>query len=54
MTIMGDWLDGDNKAKNFTDSGWVPAPGTTGIYELCPTRSVCRRTRRTRTPSSAG
>jgi glucose/mannose transport system substrate-binding protein len=33
MTIMGDWLDGDNKAKEFTDSGWVPAPGTTGSYD---------------------
>jgi glucose/mannose transport system substrate-binding protein len=33
MTIMGDWLDGDNKAKNFTDSGWVPAPGTSGSYD---------------------
>ena len=33
MTIMGDWLDGDNKAKNFTNSGWVPAPGTSGSYD---------------------
>jgi glucose/mannose transport system substrate-binding protein len=33
MTIMGDWLDGDNKAKGFTKSGWVPAPGTSGSYD---------------------
>jgi glucose/mannose transport system substrate-binding protein len=33
MTIMGDWLDGDNKAKNFPDSGWTPSPGTSGIYD---------------------
>lgn len=33
MTIMGDWLDGDNTAKGFTDSGWVPAPGTSGSYD---------------------
>jgi glucose/mannose transport system substrate-binding protein len=33
MTIMGDWVDADNKAKNFTDSGWVPAPGTKGMYD---------------------
>ena len=33
MTIMGDWLHGDNKAKNFQDSGWAPSPGTTGMYD---------------------
>ena len=33
MTIMGDWLEGDNKAKEFTDYGWIPAPGTAGIYD---------------------
>jgi glucose/mannose transport system substrate-binding protein len=33
MTVMGDWLDADNKAKDFTDSGWVPTPGTSGIYD---------------------
>jgi glucose/mannose transport system substrate-binding protein len=33
MTIMGDWVDADNKAKNFADSGWVPAPGTSGMYD---------------------
>jgi glucose/mannose transport system substrate-binding protein len=33
MTIMGDWLDADNKAKNFTESGWIPSPGTTGVYD---------------------
>jgi glucose/mannose transport system substrate-binding protein len=33
MTIMGDWLDADNQAKNFADSGWIPSPGTTGIYD---------------------
>jgi glucose/mannose transport system substrate-binding protein len=33
MTIMGDWLHADNKAKKFTDSGWVPSPGTSGMYD---------------------
>jgi len=33
MTIMGDWIEGDYKAKNFTDFGYVPTPGTKGIYD---------------------
>lgn len=33
MTIMGDWLHADNKAKNFADSGWVPSPGTAGMFD---------------------
>jgi glucose/mannose transport system substrate-binding protein len=33
MTIMGDWLEGDNKAKNFTDYGYLPSPGTAGVYD---------------------
>ncbi len=33
MTIMGDWVDADNLAKKFADSGWAPAPGNTGIYD---------------------
>jgi glucose/mannose transport system substrate-binding protein len=33
MTVMGDWVHGDNKAKNFQDSGWLPAPGTAGTYQ---------------------
>ena len=33
MTIMGDWLEGDNKAKKFTDYGYLPSPGTAGIYD---------------------
>jgi glucose/mannose transport system substrate-binding protein len=33
MTIMGDWLEGDNKAKNFTDYGYLPSPGTAGMYD---------------------
>jgi glucose/mannose transport system substrate-binding protein len=33
MTVMGDWVHGDNKAKNFQFSGWLPAPGTTGLYQ---------------------
>lgn len=32
MTIMGDWVDADNLAKNFKDSGWAPPPGTRGIF----------------------
>jgi glucose/mannose transport system substrate-binding protein len=33
MTVMGDWIEGDYKAKNFTDFGWVPVPGTDGMYD---------------------
>ncbi len=33
MTIMGDWANGDYVAKNFTNYGWAPAPGNTGIYQ---------------------
>jgi glucose/mannose transport system substrate-binding protein len=33
MTIMGDWTDADNKAKGFTNSGWVPSPSTSGTYD---------------------
>lgn len=33
MTIMGDWANGDYVAKKFTDYGWAPAPGNTGIYQ---------------------
>lgn len=32
MTIMGDWVDADNLAKNFPDSGWAPPPGTQGTF----------------------
>jgi glucose/mannose transport system substrate-binding protein len=33
MTIMGDWVDADNIAKKFADSGWVLAPNTAGIFD---------------------
>ncbi len=33
MTIMGDWVDADNLAKGFEDSGWAPAPNNAGIYD---------------------
>ena len=33
VTIMGDWVDADNLAKGFKDSGWAPAPNTAGIYD---------------------
>lgn len=33
MTIMGDWVDADYKAKKFTDYGWANSPGTKGIYD---------------------
>jgi glucose/mannose transport system substrate-binding protein len=33
MTIMGDWSDGDFTAKQFASYGWVPTPGTTGVYD---------------------
>jgi glucose/mannose transport system substrate-binding protein len=32
-TIMGDWVDADNLAKKFADSGWAPVPNNTGIYD---------------------
>ncbi|MDZ4158690.1 MAG: ABC transporter substrate-binding protein [Anaerolineaceae bacterium] len=32
MTIMGDWVDADNLAKKFADSGWAPPPATQGIF----------------------
>lgn len=32
MTIMGDWVDADNLAKGFENSGWAPPPGTTGTF----------------------
>jgi len=33
MTIMGDWVDADYKAKAFTDYGWTTSPGTKGLYD---------------------
>ena len=33
MTIMGDWVDADYKAKEFTDFGYMPTPGTEGMYD---------------------
>jgi glucose/mannose transport system substrate-binding protein len=33
MTIMGDWVEGNYKAEQFTDYGWAPAPGTDGMYD---------------------
>jgi glucose/mannose transport system substrate-binding protein len=33
MTLMGDWANGDYVAKNFTNYGWAPAPGNTGVYQ---------------------
>lgn len=33
MTVMGDWLEGDMKAKNFTNYGWLASPGTDGVYD---------------------
>jgi len=32
MMIMGDWTHGVFKSKNFTDYGWAPAPGTSGVF----------------------
>jgi glucose/mannose transport system substrate-binding protein len=32
MTIMGDWVDADNLAKGFKDSGWASPPGTRGVF----------------------
>jgi glucose/mannose transport system substrate-binding protein len=44
MTIMGDWVDADNLAKRFKDSGWAPAPGNAGIYDaLSDTFGVPRK-----------
>ena len=33
MLIMGDWTNGWLTSKNFTDYGWVPAPGNENIYD---------------------
>jgi glucose/mannose transport system substrate-binding protein len=33
MLIMGDWANGWLTSKNFTDYGWVPAPGNANIYD---------------------
>jgi glucose/mannose transport system substrate-binding protein len=33
MTVMGDWANADYEAKNFTDYGWAPTPGTQGYYD---------------------
>ena len=33
MTVMGDWANADYQAKNFTDYGWAPPPGTEGMYQ---------------------
>jgi glucose/mannose transport system substrate-binding protein len=33
MTINGDWTDGQFKSEKFADYGYVPSPGTTGIYD---------------------
>jgi glucose/mannose transport system substrate-binding protein len=32
MMIMGDWTHGLLKSKKFSDYGWAPAPGTTGVF----------------------
>jgi glucose/mannose transport system substrate-binding protein len=34
MTIMGDWIDGDYKAKKFKEFGWTATPGTAGVYDV--------------------
>jgi glucose/mannose transport system substrate-binding protein len=33
MTVMGDWANADYEAKNFTEYGWAPTPGTDGMYD---------------------
>jgi glucose/mannose transport system substrate-binding protein len=33
MMIMGDWTAGQFGAKNFTDYGWAPTPGTDGVFD---------------------
>ncbi len=32
MTIMGDWTDGEYQKKEVKDYGWMPSPGTKGLY----------------------
>jgi glucose/mannose transport system substrate-binding protein len=32
MMIMGDWTHGLLKSKKFSDYGWAPAPGTSGVF----------------------
>jgi glucose/mannose transport system substrate-binding protein len=33
MHIMGDWTDGWFTSKGYKDYGWVPVPGTKGIFD---------------------
>jgi glucose/mannose transport system substrate-binding protein len=33
MTVMGDWIEADYKAKKFQDFGWLPTPGSSGSYQ---------------------
>jgi len=33
MLIMGDWANGWFTSKNFSEYGWVPAPGNENIYD---------------------
>ena len=32
--IQGDWTPGVLWSKGFTDFGWVPAPGNSGVYDM--------------------
>jgi glucose/mannose transport system substrate-binding protein len=33
MNIMGDWANGEFINAKFTDYGWAPVPGTTGVFD---------------------
>jgi glucose/mannose transport system substrate-binding protein len=33
MTVMGDWVNADYLAKNFSGYGWAPAPGNAGVFQ---------------------
>ncbi len=33
MEIMGDWENGWFQSKNYSDYGWAPPPGNTGVFD---------------------
>ncbi|MDQ2805438.1 MAG: ABC transporter substrate-binding protein [Chloroflexota bacterium] len=37
MLLMDDRVVADFQAKGFTDYGWLPAPGTAGLFDTMPT-----------------
>lgn len=33
-TILPDWVDADNRAKQFAASAWAPAPNNSGVFDV--------------------